>query len=280
MEGYPLPNASFIACAEFELCFWMQIFGDHARFIRDSMAPAESREIDRAKQFVTVFDGLLQRARQPLSAETSEALSRDALQQMARLREFKLHLLRRHLLRELRSTLPPTFYNHMVNELEEGQRVVHCLSQEQMPAPGHAVHQHLLWLPDASGHAGSLRSSVDLVERTIQSKCDAFTHDFDQFHLKAVELAGYLRAHIDDFPALQRFNEEVSLEVTLFHGFLKEIEEMELTNQLLGSIAALMPDHMAREECYYLRKLGEASTSADIASPHCDETQPRVHDPR
>jgi hypothetical protein len=257
----------------------MQILGDHARFIHDSLAPAESREIERASQFISTFDGLLKQARQPLTANLAMALAREAIQPTGKLREFKLHLLRRHLLRELGSTLPPTFYNHMVNELEECQRVLSVLSQGEKPSPGHAVHQHLLWLPDASGHAGSLRSSVDLVERSIQAKCDAFTHDFDMFHLKAVELAGYLRAHIDDFPALRRFNEEVSLEVSLFHGFLKELEEMELDNQLLGSISALMPDHMAREECYYLKKLGDACQSVAIP-PSCDPTQPRVRDPR
>ncbi|MCL6453922.1 MAG: DUF2935 domain-containing protein [Alicyclobacillus sp.] len=276
----------------------MQILGDHGRFIRDSLAPSESVEIDRARQFIRTFDGLLEQSRSEHDATGLIAIVRDAIGHVRSLRSFKLHLLRRHLTRELHSTLPPTFYNHMVNELEECLRVLSALSVGEQPKPGHSVHQHLLWLPDASGHAASLRSAVDLSERQIQARCDQFTEAFDQFHLKAIELAGYLRANIDDFPALRQFDETVSLEICLFHGFLAELEEMELSNRLLGSVAALMPDHMAREECYYLWKLRETSSAKEISLPGgmaahddtavdltgtptaCDPTHPRVRDPR
>lgn len=305
-----MPDIRFTAAADFELRFWMQILGDHARFIRDSLAPSEEKEISRAKKWVGTFDDILARVRQAPGAGTTSAapasvidLAQEAHQRATEFREFKLHLLRRHLLRELHSTLPPTFYNHMVNELEECMRVMASLSHEKVPGPGHAVHQHLLWLPDASGHAASLASLVDLAERQKHHQLDTYALEFDELYLKAIELAGYLRAHIDDFPALRQFNADVELEIALFRAFLLELEEMELTNRLLGSIAPLMTDHMAREECYYLRKLSETSSAINTdagngtylngthqngtyhggvatTDANCDPTAPRVEDPR
>lgn len=48
---------------------------------------------------------------------------------------------------------------------------------------------------------------------------------------------------------------------------------MDLSAETLDVISPLMPDHMAREECYYLIKL--ALTGA-VPSPECDPTTPRV----
>lgn len=100
-----------------------------------------------------------------------------------------------------------------------------------------------------------------------------FTKRFEEYFLKASELAGYLRTHLFTFPALNRFNREVELEMALFQSFLSEIEELELEDEVLGTLSPLMPDHMFREECYYLMKLAQVS---DVKMPECDPTQPRV----
>lgn len=86
-------------------------------------------------------------------------------------------------------------------------------------------------------------------------------------------MTGYLRANIEPFPALKRFNNEVEMEMNLFRAFLNELEELELSAKALGTFSALMADHMAREECYYLMKLSE---STDLAEPHCNPAKPRI----
>ena len=45
----------------------------------------------------------------------------------------------------------------------------------------------------------------------------------------------------------------------LFKTFLNELEEMELSAEVLGTFTASMADHMAREEQYYLMKLAEST---------------------
>lgn len=98
-----------------------------------------------------------------------------------------------------------------------------------------------------------------------------FTKEWEDFYLKAVELAGYLRTNVYDFPALHRFHRDIQLEMAIFQSFLRELEEMELNKEVLGGLTPLMADHMAREECYYLQKLAE--TSNDIHPPACDPTK-------
>ena len=78
--------------------------------------------------------------------------------------------------------------------------------------------------------------------------------------MKAVELTGYLRTNIQKFPALNRFNDEVEVEMGLFKTFLNELEEMELSAEVLGIFSASMADHMAREEQYYLMKVAQSAS--------------------
>lgn len=128
------------------------------------------------------------------------------------------------------------------------------------------LHHHLLWPPDAADHAEGLQINTDGVEKKVKKKQLYFIKTFESFYIKAVELTGYLRTQLQNFPALARFNKEVELEIILFQVFLKELKEMGFTRELLGTLMPLMPDHMYREECYYLHKL--AQTSA-IKPPKC-----------
>jgi hypothetical protein len=262
-------TASFEQAAKFEHGFWLQVLGDHSRFIHDALAPSEKEDIARAAAFIRTFDRL--------SAESGEAdgvaLSRQAAAEAESLRSFKLHLIKKHLVGKISIRLGPVFLNHMVNEVEEYIRILQYLQKGEVPPIAHPLHHHLLWLLDASGHAGAINDNMDQVEKKIKAKSAAFAASFEQFYLKAVELAGFLRTNLAAFPALEKFNLDASLEIMLFMGFLKELEELELTKQALGTFDARMADHMAREECYYLTKL---SRSAKLPAPNCDPAKPRV----
>lgn len=161
----------------------------------------------------------------------------------------------------------------MVNEAEEYLRVLPYLQKGEVPPVAHPLHYHLVWLLDAAGHSGAIESSLDQVEYQLRKKSEKFTKDFQHFYLKAVEMAGYLRTDLEEFPALNRFNRQVDLELTIFKEFLRELEELELDKEALGTFSPLMADHMAREECYYLTKVAESS---DLELPNCDPTKPRT----
>ena len=257
----------------FEHRFWLQVLGDHARFIHSTLAPKEVHEIEQAQYFINTMDALLARARQSIKTQEVLDLSCQALEESQRIREFKLGLVRRHLVGEIDIGLPPTFINHMVNEVEEYIRILNSLVRRELPPPLNPLHHHLLWLPDAEGHAAGIASDLDSVERDLIAISEAFMHQFDDYYTKAIEFSGYTRTCLKDFPALSRFNKQVEEEILNFKKFLRHIEQLILSNKALGALTPLFPDHMAREECYYLIKLAEVS---EVKMPDCDPTQPRT----
>lgn len=248
--------------ALFEHKFWLRILGDHAHFITDALAPKEKEEIERAMYFIQKFDEL----KMKLETANLIAFAKEANEAANAIKKFKLHIMRKQLEGKIVIHFTPTFLNHMVNEVEEYITVLKYLMEGKVPPLFHELHHHLLWLSDASGHAGAISSELDLVEKRLKAKSEEYEKHFEQFYLKAVEMTGYLRTELVSFPALKKFTKDVSLEMTLFSHFLRELEELELSEQVLSSFSARMADHMAREECYYLLKLAQSS---GIEVPNC-----------
>ncbi len=262
----------FIRTAVFEHRFWLQVLGDHCRFIFQSLSPAETSEIEQAQMLKKRFDVLYQQIDRARSLKEVQEVTKSAVEEAGKLYSFKKELLKKHLLKEITFHLSPTFVNHMLNELEEYLRILDFLKEKKEPDEAHPVHHHLLWLLDATGHAGAIECSLDPAEKQLIHKSKHFKKDFEGFYFKAVEMAGYLRSSLQEFPALQAFNEEVTLEMKIFQVFLTELEEMEMNKEVLSTFSALLPDHMFREECYYLMKLSE---TANISAPDCDPGHPR-----
>jgi hypothetical protein len=248
--------------------------GDHARFLRDALAPKEQQDIAKAKQFVALFDSLLETARAAASPEAMKELNQTAIHSVLDLRSFKLSIIERKLKAKINISLPPSFINHMVNELEEYARLLQALLKGEGMPSYHPVHHHLLWLQDGFGHAAAISGDLDFAEKDLIKRSKTFEKQFTDFYIKAVELAGYLRTNLKHFPALSRFNKQTELEMKLFQQFLDELEEMRLDASALGTLTPLMADHMFREECYYLNKL--AQSTDDVETPPCNPEKPRV----
>lgn len=255
-DVYSLSN--YLQTATFEHQFWLHVLADHSRFIHDALYPSQKEDIAKANDFTQRFDQLLKQAK-TLDDQTAVAFSETAETEVNHLKEFKLSIIRRHLTSEMKIHLTPSFISHMVNELEEYERVLGYLKQGKVPPIFHELHHHLLWLLDASGHAGAINDRMDGIEKRLKEKSAAFTKHFEQFYLKALELTGFLRTNLDKFPALKRFNREARVEMGLFKTFLGELEEMELSSEVLDIFTVSMADHMLREEQYYLMKLAQSA---------------------
>ncbi len=268
--------SSFQEAALFEHHFWLQVLGDHARFIRDSLAPKEKVEIEKAQHFITVFDTLLANATPKITIENLTILTKQTEEYANKIRNFKLDLIKQQLVGKISIDLPPTFLNHMVNEVEEYIRILAYLRNQEKPPLSHPLHLHLVWLLDAAGHSDAISSSFDIVEKQLREKSNSFTKKFESFYIKAIEMAGYLRTNLLAFPALTRFNNQVELEIAVFTAFLNELQALKMENHVLSTLSPLMADHMAREECYYLTKLAESVQ--EVKKPACDPTRPRVAD--
>lgn len=256
----------------FEHQFWLQILGDHSRFILNSLSPNEETLIEQAKEFIELFDNLLETSRESLAEENVQNLNRNAYEATIMLREFKLSLINKHIADKILISLPPTFINHMVNELEEYLFNLINLIGGNAPNSG-AIHLHLLWLPDGSGHASSIASDLDPTEKDLIKLGEEYSKEFDNLYLKTIEYNGYTRTGTCEFNALRSLNIYANNVMTKFKNLLKELQDAVEDNRVLGTLTPLILDHMFREECYYLTKLSMVS---EISEPECDPRKPRV----
>lgn len=255
----------------FEHQFWLQIMGDHARFIFYSLAPTQE-EIQTADYFIRVYDELLRKAHSHLSSTELEELNKDAFNITHEFRNFKLHLLSLTLYEGLVIHLPPTFFNHMINELEEYILVLQEFNEGEIPqfAP---IHYHLVWLSDAIGHAAGISSNLDEVEQDMIMRSKRFQEAFTNLYLKAIQMNGYLRTNLSTFPSLEKLNFQAENEMLPFKDLLIQIRDQRIEKTLLGTLMPLMADHMAREECYYLLKLSQTDSTIN---PGCNPARRRV----
>lgn len=256
----------------FEHQFWLQILGDHSRFILNSLSPNEKYLIKHAKEFKELFDNLLEVSRESLSKEDLKTLNCRAYESAIRLREFKFNLIDKHLKGKIAISLPPTFINHMVNELEEYIFNLVNLIGGNIPSSS-PINLHLLWLPDGSGHAASIASDLDPTEKDLIKLSNEYSKKFDNLYLKTIEYNGYTRTGTCHFNALDSLNTTAGKVMVQFKNFLKELKEAVIDNKVLGIITPLILDHMFREECYYLTKLSMVS---EISTPECDPRKPRI----
>ncbi|MDF2485507.1 MAG: hypothetical protein K0R46_1675, partial [Herbinix sp.] len=170
-------------------------------------------------------------------------------------------------------SLSPSFYNDMLNELEE---YLHILSnlQNNLPVKPHPLHYHMLWLSDAVGHAASIAAELDFVEAYLIDLAYRFKLQFQDLYLKALIMNGYLRAELESFPSLTRLSEQAATALLGFTEFLDTLRDQLTDHKVLGTITPLMADHMSREECYYLWQL--SLNTPTIRRPDCDPTRPRM----
>ncbi|WP_236898118.1 DUF2935 domain-containing protein [Clostridium beijerinckii] len=75
----------------FEYRFWLQILGDHSRFILNALSPEETCFIDEATQFIKLFDYLLEKARRPISLENIHDLNYKAYSAAMKISEFGMY---------------------------------------------------------------------------------------------------------------------------------------------------------------------------------------------
>lgn len=178
------------------------------------MYPSETENIKTANKFIHQFTQLLTFANSLNDSNEAVTLSLTVDDIVEKFKQFKFHIIRHQLTGNIGIHLSPTFVNHMVNELEEYQNVLSYLKKGEVLPIFHELHHHLIWLLDASGHAGAIHDELDGVEKRLKEKSNNYIKHFEQFYLKAVELTGYLRSNMHSFPALTRFNKEASIEMT------------------------------------------------------------------
>lgn len=266
--------------------FWAAVFRDHATFIHDRLAPDQTEAIRWAKAFKERFTARTEEAsalagqagipgpagsfaldgRAALArfqgyelghyAEETERLVATMVNEIAEFMEFKRCLVDLKLDCAIKLTLGPSLLQHMVNEADEAIMALNGMREEQFADPAsRALHSHLLWLPDAAGHAAALDSDMDASEKLLKGQARGFQEVFSGMQIKATELATMLQVRPRMVGALRRLNVDAYTQIGLFRSFLAELREHTAECEVLGNLIPLFADHMLREELYYMEQL-------------------------
>lgn len=246
--------------------FWLLVMRDNAKLILIALSYPQSNEKTSAAAFISLFDGLLSKARKDLSEDQLNQLNRDAQQAAWDFRRLILQILHQQLTGNLLIFLSSTVLNNMVNQAEEYIYILtnYMNNKKSDISP---VRLSLLWLLSAFGNSQSIADNVDITYRNVRMDASRFADDFNVLNTRALVSEGLLRTGLVNFPALEQLYIDAANETQLFQVFISGLKELLLENKILGSLTPVFLDQISRENCYYVTQLSKVST---VSPPECD----------
>lgn len=229
---------------KFENRFWLQILGDHMRFLLKSLPSKEIDLIERVDLKKKELDILLEQSRK-VAVETNLIMPL-----VEDVKELKLDILRKQIAGKIEINLPPTFINHMINEIETYEKI---LRDPDMVA--HVLEDHYLWQADSKGHAIALLQMLDPTEKKLMKEIKKVKKAFACGFETTIEYIGYLRTGEIEFSAINKLNDEALLELLIFLKVLETMREERLDLKILGTLNVLLVDHIFRETVYAMKKI-------------------------
>ncbi len=255
----------FVGNFLYESRFWLRILRDHTVFMFDSFSPSESQNIQTTLDFMKKFDTLLKQVMSLPEAEKDviriSKISDEIFRIVCSFLEFQQLIMKKRMLYEVNINMTPTFLEHMIRE---GKEYLRQLDYIKAAAENEAhsilnvkltMNQHKLWQPDAAGHAAYIQGALDMTEKPLIEKARMFQKDFENLFFKTYELKTMLHPHYPEMPQVIYLNEQSTDKITDFVNFLDHIKELIEQKKVMSMLNTLIPDHMKREEAYYISKL-------------------------
>lgn len=246
-----------------EIEFWTQIMRDHALFQYTVLSPKETETISKTQYFNNLFSQLLENVQQlpkELNPEVIPNLIAENKTAIVQFTQFKKMMLEKLMACHIELAMDPSFLNHMINEAMEYYRFL-CIADESLRFNKvlENIRLHKVWLPDAAGHAKYIASQLDGIEEIHINEAMDFVYRFDGLFKKAFEMYLMYERTTRRNGELEYFNKEVEMVMENFIIFLEMIEQLKKECKLFstGTFSSLIPNHMIREEKYYLLKVKE-----------------------
>lgn len=242
-----------------EIYFWTGIMRDHTEFMLTALSSREQQFIAAAQYFQMTFVSLRNKAKELMTSNDASQVQELINHTAAALLSFinlKRVMERQSLQCKIEIRLKPTSINHMINEAMEFYRTLQII-QSSIPVNPTAenIHLHKVWLPDAAGHAAAIAAGLDPVETMYIKEVEAFKGAFNNMFIKANELGLMLERTCLSDGALEHLNEQVEMKMKEFICFLEKMQMLRKECKVLGDFKPLAPNHMIREEMYYLYRV-------------------------
>lgn len=232
-----------------DLLFWTDILSDHAKFQINALSSKEEKYIAEAKNFKELFKKYNELITSGQNIDM-RVLENDTAKFIA----FKKKIIYELLNHNIAINFSPSFVNHMVNEANEFLDMLHsgtCAEKTEEP-PLYIK----IWLADASGHASTLSSFMDLAEVPLIHQAELFKELFDKLGKKASEI-DMIQKNLGIGVDIRLLTSETVEILQEFIDFSRKIGEL-LDNKKIMAIGTLSSDitsHFIKEHKYFIDKL-------------------------
>ncbi|MFZ5353785.1 MAG: DUF2935 domain-containing protein [Bacillota bacterium] len=248
-----------------ENSFWLRILKDHTTFMFNSFSPMERNNIQTTQDFMKSFEEQLNMLSGIKSAEADKnqmlEFNKAAYKLSCSFLNFQQNMLYKRMLYEVNLNMTPTFLEHMLREGTEYLRQLDYLNRYlfidsvDKTSIKRIMHQHKLWQPDAAGHAAFIQAGLDMTEKPMIEIAREFQKDFEAMFFKSYELKKMLDPEYPDMPQIAYLNHQASQKIMEFMEYLCRLKALIEEKKIMSILSPLVPDHMQREEDYYLTKL-------------------------
>lgn len=239
--------------------FWSGIMRDHCEFFLISLSHRETEFINTAQFYKNAFINIQHKTKTLSEVQSQVEVANfinTVLPLLLNFINFKRLAVRKLLRCDIELNQTPSFINHMINEAMEFYRDLCSMnSTKPLDPTAQNIILHKIWLPDASGHAASICAQLDPTEASLIKEADNFKKAFDNLFIKSVELGQMLERACLNNGSLEWLNKEVEMKINEFICFLDKVRELRIYCKALGALKPLIPDHMIREEKYYLANI-------------------------
>ncbi|WP_325176790.1 DUF2935 domain-containing protein [Paenibacillus alkalitolerans] len=258
--------------------FWVEILGDHARFVRDALSPEEAGWVAAAQAYIGDFRRLRESLSglPPSAPASSAAMIRFAVESQgtaASYYRFEGGLQHLRIFNRVNLDLTPSFLNGTLNENQEYLRLLSFYVQGLNPAPLPLSELLDLWLGDQLGHALLLSRILDPVEIPLIERAEAVIRELQSHLVKNQAIKGYLRFTPPNFPLQMNFGGQVARSVAVFYNLVLEVISLYKESEVLNKTTLRFLEHHIPETCYFMQKLARFNRSF-LTIPDCPLTKP------
>ncbi len=250
--------------------FWIQILGDYARLIRNSLYPTAGIEVERADSFIAQIDELLQRSRQKMAGEQMKLFNQQVFGGVQDFRKFILHILKHQISEKNMIVMNSSTLNEYVTDTERYMDILDTYMKSASII--NPVADNITWLLKIYMGATHLQDSIGIDFIEYKRKASVFANAALDLYLRSYVTIGLRRTNLRSYPALEQLMADIQNEMTRYAEYLVDLILLIKEKRLLGSITLLDLDNQYRQTCYYLTKLAMFS---EIRPPVCDPATPR-----
>jgi hypothetical protein len=234
-----------------EVKFWLHIMEEHALFIKTGLPFDKPDLIEEAATFEREFKALRVRADKLTSEKKFAELIAESIDSLKEFLRYKQLLLGWSLTNKLGSALPPLFFDHVIREAEYFMAILEKLHACKKLAVVKALEADF-WLRLMTEHTKFIGSRIDPSERSLLDVVTGYQAEFDNLSMQARDYVSFLAHKPMELPAFDRFLQDSRVATVRLRDFKQAIHEMIVQNRMLGTIPAVLADHVRREADHFL----------------------------